>query len=357
MKKYKTGILVGKFFPLQEGHLQSFNIIADLCEKVYFVFYYNAEVEEKLKLELDYDIDRRIEDTKLVLAGRNVEVVKFILPDGLTFPDDYLEIKRLLFKQIGVQSIDLQIFGEDDLEKYGKYIYADEYIVGPNIYKDGVAMHATLIRREYDKYKFLLHPIVRKRLDNKLNKQKFICVVGKSGSGKSSISRYLENKLDNSICIDIDKVVHKSHYDFLVKEKIIDIVGDSILDEDNNIDRKKLGNIVFNNSNLKDKVYDVTWEYIDNYIKGIMKDNYNYIILDWYNINTKSYWDIGTVKILTDRDPVSRKNEVMKRDNISSEYYDLREKNSNNYQVLVYDYKIDFSNLCVLDNIIDFLNR
>lgn len=357
MKKYKTGIYVGKFYPLQAGHLQTLDIISNECDLVYFVFYYNKEAEEKLKFELDYNIDERVEDTKKILEGRNVEVIKFDLPSDLSFPKNYLKIKELIFKQIGVSSIDLQIFGEDDLDNYKDYIYADNYIVGPNIYKEGIAMHATLIRNEYDKYKFLLHPIIRKRLDEKLNKQKFICIVGKSGSGKSSISKYLETNLSNSISIDIDKIVHESHKNKLVKEKIINTVGNSILDEDDNIDRKKLGNIVFNNMELKNKVYNITWEYIDEYIKNKEMDNYNYIILDWYNINTKPYWDIATIKIITERDYESRKKEVMKRDNITSEYFDLREKNSNNYQNLIYDYKIDYSNLSYLNNVIDFLNN
>lgn len=355
MKKYKTGICVGKYYPLHAGHLQTVDIISKECELVYFVFYYDKEMEEKLKLELDYNINERIEDIKKILEGRNVEIIKFDLPSNLTFPTDYLKIKELLFKQIGVSSIDLQIFGEDDLENYKDYIYADNYIAGPNIYKEGVALHATLIRKEYDKYKYLLHPIIRKRLDEKLSKQKFICIVGKSGSGKSSISKYLESNLSNSISIDIDKIVHESHKDKSVKEKIINIVGNNILDEDDNIDRKKLGNIVFNNMGLKNKVYNITWEYIDEYIKNTEKDNYNYIILDWYNINTKPYWNIATVKIITDRDYESRKKEVMKRDNITSEYFDLREKNSNNYNDLIFDFKVNFNDIDKLETIINIL--
>lgn len=356
MKKYKTGIYVGKFFPLQTGHLQTLDIICRECELVYFVFYHNKKQEEKLRLELDYNINERIEDTKEITKNRNVSIIKFDLPENLEFPNDYLKIKELLFKQIGVSSIDLQIFGEDDLDNYKDYIYADNFIVGPNIHKDGITLHATLIRKEYDKYKYHLHPIIRKRLDEKLNRQKYICIVGKSGSGKSSISKYLESKLNNSICIDIDKIVHQSHKDNKVKERIINIVGSSILDDNKDIDRVKLGNIVFNNKELKEKVYSITWDYIDEYIKNIKKENYNYIILDWYNINTKSYWNIATVKILTDRDYESRKIEVMRRDNITSEYFDLREKNSNNYNDLIYDYKINYSNLSELNELIDTLN-
>lgn len=355
MKKYKTGIYVGKFCPFQEGHLQTLEKIVDLCEKVFLVFYNDQKVENALKKEMNYSIEERLEDTKKVLNNKNVEVIIFTPSDKLVFPKDYLEIKNELFKQLKVNYIDLQIFGEDEEEKYKNYIYAKDYITGPNIYKNGIAIHATLIRKEYDKYKYLLHPIIRKRLDNKLNRQKYICIVGKSGSGKSSVAQYIEKHLNKSIHIDIDKIVRKSHLDSNVKNKIINLVNEDILDENNNIDRKKLGSIVFNNLNLKNKIYNITWKYIEDYIQKMTKKEYEYIILDWYNINTKIYWNMATIKILTNRDYESRKKEVIKRDNITPEYFDLREKNSNNYNNLVYDYEINFKDLNKLDIIIDIL--
>ena len=47
--------------------------------------------------------------------------------------------------------------------------------------------------------------------------------------------------------------------------------------------------------------------------------------------------------------------EVLKRDHITPEYFDLREKNSNQYDNLVYDYKVNFSDTHLLNSIIDLL--
>lgn len=288
MEKYKTGIYVGKFYPFQQGHLQTLNKISNICEKVFLVFYYDENSENDLNKQLNYNIDERISDVRLILNHKNIEVVKFIPPKDLTFPKDYLDIKKDLFRQLNVTNIDLQIFGADEEQKYKNYIYAENYITGSNIYIDGVAVHATLIRNEYDKYKYLVDPIIRKRLDVKLKKQKYICITGKSGSGKSALAQYLKDNLESCICVDIDEIVHKSHLDEVVKSKIIKLVDENILDNNNNIDRKKLGKIVFNNLNLKNKVYNITWEYIDNYIKNLSNNKYEYIILDWYNINEKN---------------------------------------------------------------------
>ena len=82
---------------------------------------------------------------------------------------------------------------------------------------------------------------------------------------------------------------------------------------------------------------------------------YEYIILDWNNINEKKYWHISTLTILTDRDYDSRKKSVMERDNITSEYFELRERNSNNYTDLTYDFKVNFSDKEIINKIVSIL--
>ena len=42
--------------------------------------------------QINYNIDERILDVRLILNGKNVEIVKFIPPKDLTFPKDYLDI-------------------------------------------------------------------------------------------------------------------------------------------------------------------------------------------------------------------------------------------------------------------------
>ena len=45
----------------------------------------------------------------------------------------------------------------------------------------------------------------------------------------------------------------------------------------------------------------------------------------------------------------------MRRDNVSSEYFDLREKNSNNYENTKYDYKVNYSDESALEKLINCL--
>ena len=65
-----------------------------------------------------------------------------------------------------------------------------------------------------------------------------IGICGKSGSGKSTIAKQITSRYKNAIHLDIDKIVHKSHKDEEVKQKIISTFTESVL-TNNEIDRKK----------------------------------------------------------------------------------------------------------------------
>lgn len=87
-----------------------------------------------------------------------------------------------------------------------------------------------------------------------------IGVYGLICSGKSSFSKMLAKELD-AFYIDADKLGHEAlenKKDIIVKE-----FSDSILDSNNNIDRKKLGGIVFSNKNKLKKLQDITYSYIE----------------------------------------------------------------------------------------------
>lgn len=76
-----------------------------------------------------------------------------------------------------------------------------------------------------------------------------VALTGSIGTGKSSVSRILN--LEGYDIIDADKIAHKMLES--CKDDIVQIFGTIILD-DNTIDRKKLGNIIFNDINAKQKL-------------------------------------------------------------------------------------------------------
>lgn len=168
-----------------------------------------------------------------------------------------------------------------------------------------------------------------------------IGLTGKSGSGKSTIrSKIMKLFLQNCIEIDIDQISR----DVLVQsEEIINYikckVGDYIFDESGNVDRKKLGNIFFENRHNLKELSNLSWIEIQKSLNQILENNeHKIIILDWILLpHSGKYWDMCNVKVLVDANSTTRKANVISRDNISDDYFEKREKASIEYDLDSFD--------------------
>lgn len=116
------------------------------------------------------------------------------------------------------------------------------------------------------------------------NEIKIIGVTGNSGSGKSTVSNILKSL--GAYLIMADEIAHK----IIMSDAYVEIVktfGTDILKEDSlEIDRKKLGNIVFNDEKKLVILNSITHPYI---IKSIIneikllyfkRDEYKFIVID-----------------------------------------------------------------------------
>ena len=111
-----------------------------------------------------------------------------------------------------------------------------------------------------------------------------IGLTGGIASGKSSVSNILKEEF-NAHIIDLDiiarEVVKK---DCLAYKDIIDFFGTQILKEDGEIDRKKLGEIVFSDLDAKKKLEDITHfrilEKVEELIAVSKKEQQKLIFLD-----------------------------------------------------------------------------
>ena len=97
-----------------------------------------------------------------------------------------------------------------------------------------------------------------------------IGICGKSGSGKTTLAnQIIENLPTKAVHLDIDKVGHKVLSFPEIKEELKNSFGESIINL-NEVDRKKLGEIVFASRNEMDKLTEITWKYmqmeIDDYL-------------------------------------------------------------------------------------------
>lgn len=90
-----------------------------------------------------------------------------------------------------------------------------------------------------------------------------IGIYGLICSGKSSFSKLLAKEL-KALYIDADIIGHEALDN--KKEELILAFSKDILDDNGNINRKKLGKIVFKNSKKLRKLESITYPYIENKI-------------------------------------------------------------------------------------------
>lgn len=173
-----------------------------------------------------------------------------------------------------------------------------------------------------------------------------IGICGKSGSGKSTLAReIIKLTSDKAVHLDIDKVGHKVLLLPEVMEELINLFGESVVKE-NIVDRKKLGEIVFDSRKEMNKLSSITWSYMQIEIDNFFNENKDkIIILDWLLLPITKYFDMCDIKILINIPYEIRKERAMKRDNISSDAFDLREKASINFDESIFDCVINSNDL------------
>ena len=164
-----------------------------------------------------------------------------------------------------------------------------------------------------------------------------IGICGKSGSGKSTIAKQITSRYKNAVHLDIDKIAHKSHKDEEVKQKIIGTFTESVL-TNNEIDRKKLGRIVFASKEKMKLLEEITWEFMEKEIDSFINENKDkIIILDYILLPLTKYFDKCNIKILLNIPYHIRKQRVLSRDDITEEQFDLRDSAAIQYEISDFD--------------------
>lgn len=164
-----------------------------------------------------------------------------------------------------------------------------------------------------------------------------IGICGKSGSGKSTIAKQITSRYKNAVHLDIDKIAHKSHKDEEIKQKIIGTFTESVL-TNNEINRKKLGRIVFASKEKMKLLEEITWEFMEKEIDNFINENKDkIIILDYILLPLTKYFDKCNIKILLNIPYHIRKQRVLSRDDITEEQFDLRDSAAIQYEISDFD--------------------
>lgn len=172
-----------------------------------------------------------------------------------------------------------------------------------------------------------------------------ISIVGKSGSGKTTIARILESLDERIIHIDIDKIAHHVLTLPEVKERIrSDISYACIIDGE--VQRKVLGEIVFASPEDMDKLTEITWPYMEQIIDQKIQENKDrIIILDYLLLPKTKFFSQSDLKIWVNSPVEARLERVVKRaiktEPISKDYFLKRDSSGIDYQEGQYDIVIE----------------
>lgn len=182
-----------------------------------------------------------------------------------------------------------------------------------------------------------------------------IGISGKSGSGKSVVSKYICKKLGYT-WIDLDK--ESSLIRDMYKDEIVSLVDTDNILINGRIDSKLLGDLLFNDECLMDKYNNFIYSKLKEKIKKIIKAN-DGVVIDSIFLPIMEIFSECDYKILVVCDDKERKKRVLSRDNIGEEYFNKRESfglsyNLNDFSFVV-DNNLDYTSQ--LDSIIEKIIR
>ncbi len=170
-----------------------------------------------------------------------------------------------------------------------------------------------------------------------------IGLTGQSGSGKSTIASII--KQHNIEILDCDEIAHKNmEPEGIAYNEIVEYFGKEILNSDNTINRKKLGNIVFNDKNKLNKLNEITHKHIYNYVKKAVSESKKTVIIDaplLFEAGLDSMCESIWAAVC---DESIRLERVMKRDNISAEAAKIRFKNQKSSEFFKKNADVIFDN-------------
>lgn len=152
---------------------------------------------------------------------------------------------------------------------------------------------------------------------------RIIGITGNSGSGKSTVSKMISENYEAKV-IDADKIAKKmtkNNGEYL--QAIRQAFGEDVI-KNNELDRKKLADIVFSNKTEKEKLDSLTFEYVVRRIKeeikkAQIKSDIKYIVLDVPLLFESKLNEVCNYTIGVTAPKIEKIKRICKRDKLSEE--------------------------------------
>lgn len=172
-----------------------------------------------------------------------------------------------------------------------------------------------------------------------------ISIVGKSGSGKSTISRTLQSLDSRMLHVDIDQISHQVlTFPEVQKQLKTSFCPEVVMDHE--VQRRVLGRIVFSSPEQMQKLTEITWSHMERIIDQIIENNPDKIILlDWLLLPKTKFFDKSDLKIWIEAPFIDRLDRAVKRSineqPITPEYFKKRDDAGIDYEEGEYDIVIN----------------
>lgn len=232
--------------PITNGHLDIIYRAGKIFDKLVVAVGNNYLKNYSFNL-----LERKKMTQKVLQKFKNIEVVSF---DGLL--TDLAQERNINFIVRGFRNSNDYLH---ELVLYQNYLSQNSNLEFINLFSSNDFISSTAVKEmvlvggEIHKSVPLL---IKKALEKRLKNQTIIGLSGGIGSGKSTVSQKLIEKLKTQNLpaqkIDLDELGHdillaKTEIEKITKQKIIDEFGLEIVDKNGNIDRSKLAKKVFSN--------------------------------------------------------------------------------------------------------------
>ncbi len=171
-----------------------------------------------------------------------------------------------------------------------------------------------------------------------------ITITGASGSGKSYISEYLCSLNNDIVHLNIDEVGHQVLDIPEIKKAIWEKFH--LERKEDKINRKELGDLVFNSHQKMKQLSDITWKAMENIIDSFIEENKDKIVvLDWILMPKTKYFKTSDINILVQADFNSRIKRAILRDGIDEKAFMEREQATLDFTRNNFDYTIQNDNI------------
>jgi len=177
---------------------------------------------------------------------------------------------------------------------------------------------------------------------------KSLGITGNIGTGKSSVLDILKNKGIQTFDLDnVAKNLYKSNIS--INKKVLDVFP-SVSSAENQINTKKLGDLVFNNKDKLNILQKIIWPEVEKFIKDKINFSQDLIVFEgaviieagWHKL-FDNIWLISTEVELS-------KKRVMKQRNMSEEDFEVIQNNQLKIAQLIDTLKQDKKKYTIIKN-------